>query len=483
MIHKRIHPANLPGMLNTVNLIGAHSRGLDTTHLKEASAGEFMLNLSVKPKKGKSYVHLVTLGAGEYYGSNTNADFFNKKACQVSIPQPKTHGKHIITLDGGLEKYHKTFMKYGGVYREHYNSKKGGKSLGNIVAEAFNPDMHRGELIVELDNDEWSSSLDKLASNQPIYFSMGAGVKYDICSICGNEARTRSEYCNHMRNQKNEILKEGHQVFAYNDAPHLHDISEVLTPADKIAFGLRKVASAGGTQFMQDRVSDLWMPLSLIDKLASETESVRAHMLDKLAEMEKRILAQGMTTDEKNVSDSFCKKHIPEEIAKKMDGMPLETVLSSLHNEKIMLPPKAFVRIVMKQPIEDVEGIDGLEPALQNIFSSLKEEDGVAVLSDGSYTPPNGCSGSGLGGLTSDLTEDHSLKDEPLSKRIIKVSVNGPHVSHKTASSLEQKLRGTSPAAGYLAKEYAKYQISFASHPGNATQVHLAVLSNKALLN
>lgn len=483
MINKRFYPGNYSQGSEIARLIGAHSKGLDRQHLKEASAGDYLLEMEYMPKEGKSYVHLITLGAGEFYGPNSNADFFNKTAGRVRIPNPKKGEQEYLTLDGGLEKYHNTFMKYGGVYREHANGRKGNKSKGNLIAEGFNPQMKRGELIVELDNNEWSGALNKLASGKPVFWSMGAGVKFDICSECGNKAKTRGEYCDHMRNHKLEMTKEGNQIFAYNDAPHFHDISEVAVPADAIAHGLRKVASAAlGAEYVKEESSNVWMPLSMMTKMAGTIEARRAELLEKMAEMEKRIIVKGMTPDEETVSQAFSKEEIPEEIAQKLDGLPLETVISSLNNAKIMLPPRSFVRIVGKQPIEDCEGLESIEGALPEIFSSIKDEDGLDILSDGSYTPLDGCSGSGLGGLTSHLAGEHSLEDEPLQKRIIKITIQGP--VRQKAASLQEKLAATSPATRFLAKEYAKYQLSFlASLPGNDKYAHLVVLKNQSSLN
>ncbi len=66
--------------------------------------------------------------------------------------------------------------------------------------------------------------------------------------------------------------KTGRQICAINDKPHFHDISEVPKPAERIAFGLRKVASDGAvlTEEEEQRVN-IWLPLSVMNKIASFT--------------------------------------------------------------------------------------------------------------------------------------------------------------------------------------------------------------------
>jgi len=70
-------------------------------------------------------------------------------------------------------------------------------------------------------------------------------IPWDRCSICGNKARTRSEYCTHIMNHLLEIQPDGKQVYMINEDPTFFDISYVLRPADKTAMLLSKVASEG----------------------------------------------------------------------------------------------------------------------------------------------------------------------------------------------------------------------------------------------
>jgi hypothetical protein len=463
MIEKRISPSHtFRDMHKTASLVGSFSGGLDTKELQKVASDDSIIHMArnIKPEKGYGYVHLITTGAGETYGSNNNGDYFNKEAGQVHIPHPKEGQSSTKNLGGGLTKHHHTFMKYASVYREHFNSKKGGKPLGGIEFQAYNAPMERGELIVKLPEEGWRKELQKLANDEGnVFFSMGAGVPYDICSICGNEAKVTSDYCDHIKYNRLQIDKEGNQVFLYNDQPHFHDISCVGTPADRIAFGLSKVASENADVYALDGnyTRGLYVPHSLIEKLAGKIVADRARMLDKLADIEKRIQLEPASEDAKVLSDSFSDELDSGTIAK-MGECPLEDVIERCHKKDIMLPPKSFVRIVMNKPEGHIDGLEEMEESLPSVFQSLKE-DGTEAIEDGSYTPKEKRHWSGLDEIVSSLTGNHSLQEEPLNKRVIKIAITGKP-QEKEARQLTI-ITAPTPSGEYLAKEYAKYQLSF----------------------
>jgi hypothetical protein len=66
-------------------------------------------------------------------------------------------------------------------------------------------------------------------------------VKYDVCSICGNKAPTRREYCKHARDL-NGFMADGRRKFVWNPFAKFFDISLVRRPADRLGFMMKKVA-------------------------------------------------------------------------------------------------------------------------------------------------------------------------------------------------------------------------------------------------
>ena len=161
------------------------------------------------------------LGAGEIYGPNNNGDFFSKEACQDR---------------------HDTFVKHGHLFRHHQN-KDADNSIGEIVKSAYNYPVDAVDLITKAPISKVADDLEKIEEGQVLNTSMGARVKYDVCSICGNKAKSRMEYCKHLRNSMGKIFPDGRQVFAKNPKPKFVDLSIVVVPADPTSGMLAKVAS------------------------------------------------------------------------------------------------------------------------------------------------------------------------------------------------------------------------------------------------
>lgn len=435
------------------------------THLEYQSVDTTKYNIEVDGDN--TYVVLV---AG--HNSNSNSDYFNKTACLWVYPNPISQTRKEEMLSGGLLSYHNTFMKYGAVYREHNNSKKGASPEGQIVLEAYNPHMDRGELIVKVGEDKWASELADLEAGRPVYFSMGCGVKHDKCSICGNHASTRANYCQHLRYDKLAMDKEGNQVFAINDEPHFHDISKVVKPADRIAFGLAKVASGGYVSDDEEDLSSLWMPMSVITKLSGETEQKRASILDKLSAMEKKILAQGLTPEEDTLAGSFedMSQEEEEDLVEKLAAYPIESVLTCLNNNKVMLPPRVFACILLHKRASEVPGLGDMTKALRNIFSELRESGDTEILQDGTYSQRSRMMGPSH--EIQKIAGRFSLDESAVERRVIHSIIAG---SEKTAGLADT----TSAESRYLAREYAKYQMSFVTGAGLEKNAHLIVLHNQ----
>lgn len=190
---------------------------------KQAATIFHMEYEALKPPKGMTGIHLVALGDSEAYPMNRNGDLFSKEAC---------------------EKYYPTFVKYGHVF-EHHRNKDPKKSIGQIKAAAYNPDMHRVELYIWADNEKAHDHLERLEKTGEVPFSMACKVPFDRCSICDaiREKPGDPSECDHVKYSLGKIAEDGRQIGTFNDQPTWFDISFVGRPADRIAWNL-KVASA-----------------------------------------------------------------------------------------------------------------------------------------------------------------------------------------------------------------------------------------------
>lgn len=191
---------------------------------KEAAAAEIDdFVKAIEPREGFFYLHINAMGAGEWYGSNRNGDYF-----------PESQ----------LIKWHKTFeTSPAHVFRHHVN-KDPAIAIGKVIFSYYNPRMHRVELVAEVDKTKASAEYSRIMAGDFPMTSMACHTPFDVCSVCGNKATSRSMYCEHLNNHLNELLPDGRKVMSLNVGPlKFFDISIVIRPADVTSSVLQKVAS------------------------------------------------------------------------------------------------------------------------------------------------------------------------------------------------------------------------------------------------
>jgi 5-hydroxyisourate hydrolase-like protein (transthyretin family) len=276
---------------------------------------------TVTAQDGKLYLIINALGAGEYYGSNNNGDYFP---------------------EAGLKQHCHTF--YNAYPYKHHVNKDPKRAYGRIIFVHYNPRMHRVELVTEIDREKNPEMAEKVDKGEFPETSMGCKCPYDICSVCGHKAAKVSDYCTHLRGQMNQVLPGGKKVFAITPVPNFFDISEVFRGADRTSRVLKKVAHEGaepsavaGEQFYGDH-------LEATDKGASEvsmTDNEKvAHdavmgMLDDFAEHYLPILEANEPTIETSVLNKLANDYSCEEI------------ISTTANMGIVLKPEEYQRIIL----------------------------------------------------------------------------------------------------------------------------------------
>lgn len=188
---------------------------------------------------GEVPIHLLAMGALESTGGNRNADSWKAAT---------------------LKAEHKTFEKYARFYRDH-QSHNPARSYGRVPFSYYNDQMKRIELVVALNGTKEAANrnggliadreLDLLEKNAEIPVSMAVNCAYDVCSSCGNRARTRREYCTgpqckHGGLKKNagKVFQDGHRLTAITYGNKWRDISHVERPADATAYVFGKAAAA-----------------------------------------------------------------------------------------------------------------------------------------------------------------------------------------------------------------------------------------------
>lgn len=235
-----------------------------------------------KPLPNLVQVLLTALGSYEFWGQNVNGDRFREKAL-----------KHE-----GNDFGYRTFETNANYFTHHVN-KDPSLAKGKILKAVWNDKAKRVELVVGIDvnlDPEGAAMIDR---GEDLTFSMGAKVPFDVCSICDKRAKTRNEYCDHLRYLMNQIDPVSNLlVGADNTIPRFFDMSRVLIPADKTAHMWTKIASAAnpyqqlGSAYLASlppgRMNDV--PY-LMGKVAEQREEYSRKLADvkKKATISKRI--------------------------------------------------------------------------------------------------------------------------------------------------------------------------------------------------
>ena len=245
-------------------------------------AGEDHLS-KINQKKDHAYLHVIAMGAGDYYGENSNGDFFYEK---------------------DLKNYYKTF-ETAGVFIQHFN-KDPSKSIGKVLKAIYNDDMHRVELIIEISKKKAPDIYGAIARGERMKVSMGVKVPQEMCSYCGAITKgSIANRCDHLKYEMHQQKPNGQIVYAINLPPmNFFDISIVRKPADAQGY-------------------------ALFQKVASVQETPKYNLEEKVAELVKRIdainaLPASIDVDE---MDRFRKSFSPD------------TIIRIIRSKNIMLKP------------------------------------------------------------------------------------------------------------------------------------------------
>lgn len=483
MISKVIRTGSFDMDVPAITLLNTFSKGFDKGQF-EKTAALFDDRISgIVPRADKAYVQVISTGAQEYYGPNNNADGFIESARKFTFPAPAKGVEKTAMLGAGLLGYHdRSFMSQGAVYKNHVNRNKKGVPSGIIKFAGYNEDMHRGELLLELNLPAWNKEMEKLASGDSIYFSMGCSTPTDCCSYCGHRAADRDQYCDCLKYNSLGMDKEGHQVFAITDVPLFHDISGVFRPADKIAFGLRKVASDGiltGADLAE--IEGLVVPLSYIRQHMNKHASCRGDLLHKLAEIEKEVImaAEGPDSDMKDVFSQEEQQCVPDNIMKKLQTADPGDAFGALKKRMVILPLDQFMKLIAGDDVYDDEVapvVDQAKSLLPGIFGRMSCESNVgSMLEDSSYEPRECVKDRSIEPVADELVAEHSLDSKPLGMRVMRISLNPRPKQDKAIIKLASE---KTAAAEFIAREYAKYQLSFLEGSSDDYTLRLTLAQN-----
>jgi len=341
---------------------------------------------NAKPIDNLIQILLTALGAYEFWGQNVNGDRFRVPA---------------LTHEGDDYGY-RTFASNANYFTHHVN-KDPALAKGKVLHAVWNDGGKRVELIVGINpslDPEGAAAVDR---GEDLTFSMGAKVPFDVCSICGNRAKTRAEYCDHLRYLMNQIDPMSNQlVGADNLFPKFFDISRVLIPADKTAHIWTKVASPsnpyrllGSAQLAELPEGKIADPAYLLKKVAEQTELAKEKLaqgkvaaVNKKSSITKRIEVNVSPEFERKVeeavpvSKALLQSTAPalknELIARIKHDYPLKSILSTL--AALAMEPKTeelgpLLEGVKPEDLERMKlGPEHFNPDLAKLFLPLVSE-------------------------------------------------------------------------------------------------------------
>ena len=257
---------------------------------------------NIEQKKNHAYLHVIAMGAGDFYGQNNNGDFFYEK---------------------DLKEYFKTF-EAAGTFIQHFN-KDPSKSIGKVIKAIYNDDMHRVELLIEISKKKAPEIYADIARGVRIKVSMGVKVPQEMCSFCGAITKASlANRCEHLKFNMHQQMPNGQVVYAINIPPlNFFDISIVRKPADAQGHALfQKVASDETDEMLEDKIATLvkYMdainslpPAVSVDDMDTFKKSFSPEMIVKIIHAKGLILkpseAMYIGTDMKKDEFDGCRDH------------------------------------------------------------------------------------------------------------------------------------------------------------------------------
>jgi hypothetical protein len=462
-------------------LIKTSSRGLRGKDFGDfiKRAGHDFLSALDQLRPGEVPLHLIGIGATEWYGPNRNGDGFKEATCRAR---------------------HHTFVKHAHFFRDHDNGRNSHR-YGRIIASGYHEPMHRVELLVGLYRTKEAARLgggelgrvaDKeihdIESGRDLPVSMACRVPHDICSHCFNKAASRREYCDTREvilpsrivaacsgfgaaRGLTKVAADGSIQHVDNPASlTFTDMSKVYRNADRVAFGfgLQKAASdlivPGGAALaemlgLEDHNAERFMRQGGTSKVARQLDALR-----DLADAADRI----------DVRLGYLWKRGADAMASFPDvsASPrvLAQALKAAADEHIVLGVADWMTLVMGKQAA-AEAAADVAAQLPGVYHRmLADEEGTKqALADNPYTPDDGVPPLKLRLWAAKHAASHGALRPHLDRRAVLGTIrDGRDIDEISPAEFSSRTKYASDGGGaeMLAREYAKYQAAMlASQP------------------
>lgn len=437
----------------------------------------WLKNVEVQPDQLP--VHVIAMGATEAYGPNRNGDGFKAAT---------------------LKNWHDTFVKSGQWFRHHKN-KDPKIRYGGIKASFYNEAMKRVELLGLLNKTKEAADkyggyvADKEAqmieSGKDIPVSMACHIDYDVCSGCNNRARTRAEYCTGdtckyggCRDNLTKVASDGHVLHVDNPNPHFFDISTVIRPADRIAYGneasyLYKAASGeilGGAALAE--AYNILPPESVWYGISSPAVLAKIKMAYKLAAIEDNIESNREKYADVARALSFNTSNVDSSILGTVGTEKFATGLRALADQNVVLPVRDFLRAVLGDGQKYAEVSEIVPTLLPGIYNRLLRQNTAFYDVTSAFTPSQKLASVTQRQYAEKLAECYSMAPDNIRRRMALSSIR--NIDRPAILTQNLKTATVSRQAEQLARDYAMYKLSYLVHKENNVPFtqELVVLQN-----
>jgi hypothetical protein len=407
---------------------------------------------SIQPVMDKIFAVVNAMGAGEFYGSNINGDYFPEDV---------------------LRKYHPTFVSDGKPFMHHMN-KDPDKCYGKVVESDYNDVMHRVELVIEYDcsklEPKWSK---KLKDGELVSVSMGCRVPFDVCSICNHKAKSPEDYCGHLKSSPGlgKLMPDGKRAFAINTEPTFFDISIVTIPADPTARILLKVASR--KNYFYKSASERAEETGLTKAAESVTKKINTQQANK--SIITNDIKANIDPAFSEIMQMFNSAMGPGISRENLDAIgsssndPL-SLLKGFAQRKIMLRPQETQRIILVS-----SGRPDIADELDDAGIVLENDPGN--LMSRMMSSVSGCDCSGM--LPPEIASNREMSPENTKRIVIKIMLS----PFEKTSSLERVAMSDDYRRLTGEKEIAEKIPSFLDDPIGAIKAYLAIGSMVTAFN
>ena len=408
-------------------------------------------------------IHLISLGMEEDLGPNRNGDSWSRESV----------GRH-----------HKSFEKFGCVFREHKNKCQKTQGVGQVKLARVNDRMKRGELIIWVDKEKAPDMYKQAKEGKELSFSMSCRLPADRCSCCNHAAKRVADYCGHLKQSMLKYVPE-FRKFAYarnEDDVKFFDISEVKRRADRIAtflgysFSPDDMAKAAS----EDRVitgaewADHYGNVEPVSFAPWETETLR-----KLAT--EVAFVKNADQHTLNVLVASLPRALSHQDLEKLAKADFRSVGGELANRGIILDFGSFASIVTGKSVDDLRkeadfrDIEGLR--IPELIEAMQEQDGCACGDEAAnaVAPDSyGCAFSSekdvIDNLMDDVATNLELKPPAAAERAMTITIKMASIPQTS------KVAALDPFYSALAESYGHYLVKAAHMAKDAPGVSANML-------